>query len=91
LDWLDDDWSGMGGAEKRILEEVSSESGLHPNLLLELMDVERKYHGMSRRAGVYTHLEKTLNKDWRSLEQAYADQGINPATETENQEENCAD
>src|SRR5262249_21694885 len=65
MDWLEDDWSGMGGAEKRILEEVSSESGLHPNLLVGLMDVERKYHGMNRRAGVYAHLEKTLNKDWR--------------------------
>ena len=91
LDWLDDDWSGMGGAEKRILEEVSSESGLHPNLLIELMDVERKFHGMSRRHDVYKKLEITLNKDWRSVEQAYADQGLVTSTGTDQQEENSAD
>jgi len=91
MDWLEDDWSGMGGAEKRILEEVSLEGALHPNLLIELMDVERKYHGMNRRAGVYTHLEKTLNKDWRTGEQAYADEGLTATPEDPVKEGPCAD
>lgn len=74
LDWLADDWSGMGGAEKRILEQVSQECKLPAKLLVELMDVEREHHGMSRRAGIYGQLEKILKKDWRSLEEAWADQ-----------------
>jgi DNA sulfur modification protein DndC len=74
LDWLADDWSGMGGAEKRILEQVSQECKLPAKLLVELMDVEREHHGMSRRAGIYGQLEKILKKDWRSLKEAWADQ-----------------
>jgi DNA sulfur modification protein DndC len=74
LDWLADDWSGMGGAEQRVLEEVSREYKLPAKLLVELMDAEREHHGMSRRAGVYGQLEKVLRKDWRSLEEAWAGQ-----------------
>lgn len=72
-DWLADDWSGMGGAEKSVLEEVSAEDHLPKGLLLELMDVERELHGMSRRSGIYTELERTLKKDWRTLQKAEAD------------------
>jgi DNA sulfur modification protein DndC len=91
LEWLEDDWSGMGGAEHRVLQEVSLECHLPPGLLTELMDVERKYHGMSRRSGVYAHLQKTLKKDWRSLEQAWADQQEPAATQQAPKEEPCAD
>jgi DNA sulfur modification protein DndC len=72
LDWLDDDWSGMGGAEKRVLDEVSRSNHLPVGLLVELMDKEREYHGMSRRAGIYEQLTKILKKDWMSVEQARA-------------------
>lgn len=75
MTWLTDDWSGMGGAEKRILDEVSRQYRIPPGLLTELMNVEREYHGMSRRAGVYDQLERIVKKDWRSLEEAWADQG----------------
>jgi DNA sulfur modification protein DndC len=74
LDWLEDDWSGMGGAEKTVLEEVARECDVPGGLLVELMDKEREFHGMSRRSGVYEHIGKILKKDWRSLEQAWADQ-----------------
>ncbi len=74
LDWLVDDWSGMGGTEKRILEQVSRECNLPVKLLVELMDVERQHHGLSRRAGIYGQLERILKKDWRSLEEAWAEQ-----------------
>jgi len=73
LDWVADDWSGMRGAEKSVLEEVSRECKLPPKLLMELMDVERQHHGMSRRAGIYEQLERVLKKDWRSLEEAWTD------------------
>jgi len=73
LDWIIDDFSGMGGAEKQVLEEVCKKYALPVELLMELLDVEREYHGMSRRSGIYAALDKILNKDWRSLEQALAD------------------
>jgi len=72
LEWALEDFSGMGGAEKRVLEEVCEEFGLPVDLLVGLLDVEREYHGMSRRSGIYAGLEKVLKKDWRSLDQAWA-------------------
>jgi DNA sulfur modification protein DndC len=87
LDWLEDDWSGMGGAEQEVLKEVSADCRLPTGLLVELMDVERKYHGMSRRSGVYTHLEKTLNKDWRTPDQARAEYAQPPLQEQEDPSE----
>lgn len=74
LEWLADDWSGMGGAEQRLLEEVGRECGVPDGLLVELMDKERAFHGMARRSGVYEQLGRILKKDWRSLEEAWADQ-----------------
>jgi DNA sulfur modification protein DndC len=91
LDWLEDDWSGMGGAEQRVLQEVSNECGVPPGLLMELMDVERQYHGMSRRSGVYARLEKTLKKDWRSLEEAWTDQRKSTGDASVPEEEKRAD
>jgi DNA sulfur modification protein DndC len=74
LNWLEDDWTGMGGAEKRVLEESAQCYGVPGSLLVELMDKEREFHGMSRRAGVYEQLGKILSKDWRSLEEAMSNQ-----------------
>ncbi|MBN2564058.1 MAG: DNA phosphorothioation system sulfurtransferase DndC [Phycisphaerae bacterium] len=76
LEWLNDDWSGMGGAEKKVLEEISREYGVPDGLLVELMDKEREFHGMSRRAGVCAELRRILKKDWRSLEEAWAGQEV---------------
>jgi DNA sulfur modification protein DndC len=64
----------MGGAEKRVLEESAQCYGVPGSLLVELMDKEREFHGMSRRAGVYEQLGKILSKDWRSLEEAMSNQ-----------------
>jgi DNA sulfur modification protein DndC len=90
LEWLDDDWSGMGGAEKRVLEEAGREYGVPDGLLIELMDKEREFHGMSRRAGVYKELHKILKKDWRSLEEAWADEKRKSPEETVIKEESRA-
>jgi DNA sulfur modification protein DndC len=70
LDWLEDDWSGMGGVEKEVLESVGQEEGVPSGLLVELMDVEREFHGMSRRAGVYERLDAAFKKDWRTADEA---------------------
>jgi DNA sulfur modification protein DndC len=82
LDWVLEDFSGMGGAEKSVLEKICQESGLPVDLLIGLIDVEREYHGMSRRSGIYSGLEKVLKKDWRSLDQAWAAQNGSSGTPT---------
>lgn len=69
MDWLDDDWSGMGAAEKYILEEVAAEHELMPQMLTELFDAEREQYGMSRRSKIYNRIDSILSKDWRTREQ----------------------
>lgn len=68
LDWLEDDFSGMGGAEQKLIHDVANEFGLPTGLLTDLIDIERSHDGMSRRAGIYQELSKVLRKDWRSRE-----------------------
>ncbi len=76
LQWLDEDWSGMGGMEKEILKKICKEHGLPLSLLTDLLEAERKHHGMSRRAGIYTEIDRALSKDWRSFDEALADEGV---------------
>ena len=70
LDWLEDDWSGLGGAEKKVLDEVSEECGVPNGLLTELLDIERKLSGMSKRSGIFKEIDEVLRKDWRTYEEA---------------------
>lgn len=72
LDWLEEDWSGMGGMEEGILQEACEQHGLPLRLMTELFDVERKQHGMSRRTGIYDEIDRVLRRDWRSLDEALA-------------------
>jgi len=60
-----EDWSGMGGQELSILEEVAGKHAIPSGLLVELFDAERKQHGMNRRSRIYDNIDSVLQKDWR--------------------------
>jgi len=66
LDWPQEDWSGMGGAELSVLQDVAQQHGLPGHLLVELFDAERKQHGMNRRSRIYDNIDAVLRKDWRA-------------------------
>ena len=72
IDWLEDDWSGMGAEEKLILEEVAAEHELMPQMLTELFDAEREQYGMSRRSRIYNRIGSVLSKDWRKRDEVVA-------------------
>lgn len=73
LEWTEDDFSGMGGAEQQLIREVAHEFNLPAGLLTGLFDVERKHDGMARRAGIYQEISKVLRKDWRTREEVLAE------------------
>ncbi|HEU6448922.1 MAG TPA: DNA phosphorothioation system sulfurtransferase DndC [Verrucomicrobiae bacterium] len=73
LDWMINDQAGVGGLEKRLLDEISSEMDLPEGLMQQLFDVERSHQGMTRRFGIYDKIDQVLSKDWRTLEAALAD------------------
>ena len=71
LQWIEDDFSGLGGAEKEILKETADEADIPIDILVELFDLERELHGMSRRAGIYARIDQILGKDWRTREEVF--------------------
>jgi DNA sulfur modification protein DndC len=76
LDVPKDDWSGLGGLEFQILQEVCAEHDLPVELLTQLFDAERRQHGMSRRSAIYSDIDSILKKDWVSREEALSKIGI---------------
>jgi DNA sulfur modification protein DndC len=73
MDWLVDDHAGIGGLEKKLLDEVAQESGIPGELMQELFDIERSHQGMSRRLGIYDKIDDVLSKDRRTFEEALAE------------------
>lgn len=71
-----DDWSGMGGTEFQVLQDVCQEYDLPIGLLTELFDAEKRQYGMSRRSAIFTNIESVLKKDWRLREEVFAEAGI---------------
>jgi DNA sulfur modification protein DndC len=69
LDVPKEDWSGMGGLEFQILQEICEEHNVSVNLLTELFDAERRQHGMSRRSAIHNDIDTILKKDWRTREE----------------------
>jgi DNA sulfur modification protein DndC len=65
LDCPREDWSGMGGAELKILRDVAAKHRIPDGLLVELFDAERRQHGMNRRSRIYDNIDAVLQKDWR--------------------------
>lgn len=84
IDWPVEDWSGMGGAELRVLREVAIDHRLPDGLLIELFEAERKQHGMNRRSRIFDNIESVLKKDWRDAAEVLA--GITPPTPAESEE-----
>ena len=58
LDWAQGDFSGMGGAEKKLLKETAKEEGIPEGLLIELFELEQRFEGMSKRSGISMELKK---------------------------------
>lgn len=52
-----------------LLEEICQKEELPSELVAKLIDEERKLHGMSKRSGILSKLDKVLNEEWRSVQQ----------------------
>jgi DNA sulfur modification protein DndC len=57
-----DDNQVFGADEISLLREICDEDQLHFELTRDLLDVERRYRTLSRRAGLYEALEKTMRR-----------------------------
>lgn len=73
LDWIEDDLGTFTAADKALLETLCSEAGIPATLAAKLLDTERQFYGMSRRAAIYDRIDEILHEDWRSEETVLAD------------------
>ncbi|MBN2845541.1 MAG: DNA phosphorothioation system sulfurtransferase DndC [Deltaproteobacteria bacterium] len=68
LNWIQDDMGRFTTEDRVVLEEICQNKSVPPKLVAELLDLEREFQGMSRRANIYKRIEKILKKDWRTLD-----------------------
>ena len=73
LDWIEDDLGTFTAADKAILEKLCDDAEIPVTLVAKLLDTERHFYGMSRRAAIYERIDTILHEDWRSEETVLAD------------------
>ena len=73
LDWVEDDLGTFTNSDKAILEELCNDAGIPVTLVAKLLDTERQFYGMSRRAAIYDRINAIFREDWRSEEAVLAD------------------
>ncbi len=66
LNWAVDDVGTFTAADKTILEELCNAEGVPVELVAKLLDTERQFYGMSRRASIYARIDEIFHEDWRS-------------------------
>lgn len=60
----------LGSDEWSVLEDLCNQDPMHLELMAKLLDTERQYAVMGRRAGIYEALEKCFETSSRSKEDA---------------------
>ncbi|MBI3825594.1 MAG: DNA phosphorothioation system sulfurtransferase DndC [Candidatus Rokubacteria bacterium] len=66
LDWVVDEQPGLSGEDRAILEGICERYNVPAAMVAKLIDLEREFHGMSRRAAIYQRIAAVFDEDWRS-------------------------
>ena len=69
LDWIQDDVTNFSKIERNILSKICRNDNVSVDLVIALIDLEKQYHGMSRRSNIYKKIDMIFRKDWRSIEE----------------------
>lgn len=68
LDWVFDDNASFGKVEAKLVNDLSEEFNISPEMVMKLIEMEISLDGLSRRVGVFDKLASILKQDWGSLE-----------------------
>lgn len=68
LDWVVDDNASFGKVEAKLVNDLSEEFNISPEMVMKLIEMEISLDGLSRRVGVFDKLANILKQDWGSLE-----------------------
>jgi DNA sulfur modification protein DndC len=66
LEWIRDDQVVFSGEERKLLDSICAHNQVPSAMVAKLLDVEREFHGMSRRSKVHQKISAVLDEDWRS-------------------------
>ena len=66
LNWQSDDFGMFQSLDRSILVDLCSKKDVPTEMITKLMDIERHYQGMGRRASIYDKLGAALGEEWRS-------------------------
>ena len=69
LDWLVDDAPTFSKSDRELLNSVCQSEGVPTELVAKLLDTERQFQGMRRRAGIFDRIERVLKENWSSEEE----------------------
>ena len=72
-DWAADDLGTFTASDKAILESLCNDAGIPVELVAKLLDTERQFYGMNRRASIYERINAIFREDWRSEETVLAE------------------
>ncbi len=77
LDWPVDDLPAFSQGDRQLLNTLCESEGVPPELVAKLLDTERQYLGMRRRAGIFDRIGKVLAENWSSEEDILAETSRN--------------
>lgn len=83
LDWVEEDSTASTSLERDVLERVAARHQLPPEILRELIDLERQVQGLAKRGGIYDKIDRILAKDWRTAEEVLTEIAWQPEDEAE--------
>jgi DNA sulfur modification protein DndC len=67
-----EDEASFSEEEETLLEDLCEAANVPPQLLKNLLDTERDFQGMKRRAGIFERIDQIFNQEWRSLDEILA-------------------
>lgn len=72
VDWIQNDSGTFTNEDVELLQTLSAEHSLPPELVMKLIETEVSVMGLGKRRGVIGKLESLLSRDWESLEEIKA-------------------
>ena len=73
LDWPIDDAPRFSKSDYELLDLVCQSQDVPTDLVAKLLETERQFQGMKRRAGIFNRIEQILMENWSSEEEILAE------------------
>lgn len=69
LEWIEDDFGSFSKKDEELLEEICVSHNTPVRLVTKLLDIERQFQGMKRRASIYSRIESVFKEEWGTAEE----------------------